>query len=117
MDSPLLITDYKKPRKSAISYSCQLPAIFNWQEQGQRSGVGFTSDVSVEGALIQSAVSPPIGCDVEVEILVPSPDETGKQLRVQCAGKVVLMERQSDGYSFGVRGLFEVQQITNSPRK
>lgn len=107
MKSLLVITDYKKPRKSAVRYRCQLPVIFNWHEEGRQNGAGFTSDVSLEGALIQSPVSPPVGCEVFVQILVPSPNEDGTQLRVQCTGKVHRVVRQSDGYSFGVRGSFE----------
>jgi hypothetical protein len=103
----LVITDYRKPRKSAVRYRCQLPVIFNWQEEGQHTGAGFTCDVSLEGALIQSAVSPPVGCDVSVEILVPSPNADGKQLKVLCSGKVNRVVRQSRGYSFGVRGFFD----------
>ncbi len=107
MKSLLVITDYKKPRKSVMRYRCQLPVTFNWQEEGQHIGAGFTRDVSLDGALIQSTVSPPVGCEVSVEILVPSPNEDGKQLRVQCTGKVNRVVRQSGGYSFGVRGFFE----------
>jgi hypothetical protein len=107
MTSLLAITDYKKQRKSAVRYPCQLPVIFNWQEDGERTGVGFTCDVSLDGAFIQSAVSPPVGCDVVVEILIPSPNEVGEQLRVHCSGKVNQVLRQSGACSFGVKGLFE----------
>ena len=109
MKSLLVITDYRKPRKSAVSYPCQLPVIFNWQEEGQHNGAGFTCDVSLEGALIHSPVSPPVGCDVFIQILVPSPDKVGKQLRIQCTGKVNRVDRQPGGYSFGVKGFFEEQ--------
>lgn len=111
MKSPLVITNHKKPRGSAVRYSCQLPVIFNWQEEGLRSGAGFTRNVSRDGAFIQSAVSPPVGSDVVVEILIPSPQEAGKQLRVQCTGKVNQVVRQRRGYSFGVSGSFD-DQIT-----
>lgn len=107
MKSLLVITDYKKPRKSAVRYRCQLPVTFNWHQEGQHMGAGFTRDVSLDGALIQSTVSPPVGCEVSVEILVPSPNEDGKHLRVQCTGKVNGVVRQSGGYSFGVRGFFD----------
>jgi hypothetical protein len=109
MKSPVEISNYRKPRKSAVRYPCQLPVIFNWQEESQRNSAGFTCAVSLDGALIQSAVSPPVGCDIFVEILVPSPNEYGKQLRVQFTGKVNQIVRQSGGYSFGVRGSFDNQ--------
>ena len=111
MKSLLVITDYKKPHKAAVSYPCQLPVIFNWQEKGQHNGAGFTCDVSLEGALIHSPVSPPVGSDVLIQILIPSPDRFGKQLRVQCTGKVNRVVRRSGGFSFGVKGCFE-DQIT-----
>lgn len=106
MNSPLVITDFRKPRRSAVRFRCQLPVIFSWQAEGQHSGAGFTCEVALDGAFIQSAVSPPVGCDISVEILVPSPNEIGKQLRVQCTGRVNHVVRQSGGYSFGVTGFF-----------
>jgi|SRR5215469_2833350 len=114
MNSLLVITDYRKPRRSAVRYRCQLPVIFNWHEEGQRSGAGFTCNVSLDGALIQSPVSPPIGCDILVEILVPSPNEIGKQLKVQCTGKVNRIVRQPGGCRFGVRGFFADQIFASS---
>ena len=49
---------------------------------------GFTSDVALDGALILSSECPPVGSDVLIEVLIPSPDHSGEELRIECVGKV-----------------------------
>ena len=112
MGSLLVLTDHNRQRRAAVRYSLQLPVIFNWQEDEKHTGGGFTSDVSLEGALIQSTVCPPMGCEISIEILVPSPNDFRQQLRVQCQGKVTRIARYFGGYSFGVKGYFDDRQIT-----
>jgi hypothetical protein len=94
-----------------VRYPLQLPVIFNWQEGEKHTGGGFTCDVSLDGALIQSAVCPPIGCEISIEILLPAPNEVRQQLRVQCQGTVTRVSRYFGGYSFGVKGYFDDGQI------
>jgi hypothetical protein len=111
MSSLLVLTDHKRQRRSAVRYPLQLPVIFNWQEGETHTGGGFTSDVSLDGALIQSAVCPPMGSELSIEILVPCPDEFREQLRILCSGKVTRVARYFGGYSFGVKGCFGDGQI------
>jgi hypothetical protein len=108
----LQIAERKLQRRSAVRYALQLPVIFYWNEgQGDRTAAGFTCDVSLDGALIQSAVCPPVGCDVRIEVLIPSPDSSGEQLRIQCIGKVTRANGRNGTGSFGVRGFFDDDHI------
>ena len=98
-------------RRSAVRYKLQLPVIFHWNDGGEFTEGGFTYDVALDGALICSARCPPIGCDVRIEVLVPSPGKTSEQLRIQCIGKVTRAASQGDSSSFGVRGVFDDDNI------
>ena len=75
-------------RRSAVRYRLHLPVIFHWNDGGEFTEGGFTYDVALDGALIYSTRCPPIGCDVRIEVLIPSPDQSSEQLRIQCVGKV-----------------------------
>ena len=100
-------------RRSAVRYRLHLPVIFHWNDGGEFTEGGFTYDVALDGALICSTRCPPIGCDVRIEVLIPSPDQRSEQLRIQCVGKVTrAVVSQGNCGSFGVRGFFNDDYIT-----
>jgi hypothetical protein len=107
-----LIAGRKAQRRSALRYELKLPVIFYWNDGTEHAAGGFTSDVALDGALIASSVCPPIGCDVRIEVLIPSPDSSGEQLRIQCSGKITRAETRNGSSSFGVRGFFDDDHIT-----
>jgi hypothetical protein len=109
---PVLVTERKLQRRSAVRYMLQLPVIFYWIDAGEHTAAGFTCDVALDGALIQSAACPPIGCDVRIEVLIPSLDISREQVRIQCLGKVTRAVRHRGGSTFGVRGFFDDDHIT-----
>ena len=98
-------------RRSAIRYKLNLPVIFHWNDGGELTEGGFTYDVALNGALICSTRCPPVGADVRIEVLVPSPNDKNEQLRIQCVGKVTRAVNEGDRYSFGVRGCFDDDHI------
>src|ERR1700733_7678258 len=99
-------------RRSAMRYRLHLPVIFHWNDgAAECTGGGFTYDVALNGALICSTTCPPIGCNVRIEVLIPSPDQSSEQLRIQCVGKVTRAVSQVDYCSFGVRGFFNDNNI------
>jgi hypothetical protein len=66
----------------------------------------------VDGALIFSSRCPPVGADVRIEILVPSPDNSAEEIRVECTGKVMRVWEQLGSTYFGVYGFFNDDQLT-----
>ncbi len=94
-------------RRSAVRYKLQLPVIFHWNDDGERTGGGFTADVALDGAMINSTTSPPVGSEVRIEVLLLSPFSGGQEMRIQCVGKVTRVMEQGGLMSFGVRGDFD----------
>jgi PilZ domain len=92
-------------RRDEVRYSLRLPVIFHWNDGREKMQGGFTCDVARDGALIFSTRCPPIGSDVRVEILIPSPDRSDTELRVQCNGKVTRVVKEAG--CFGVQGIFD----------
>lgn len=108
------IVPFDRNRRTTVRYKLQLPVIFHWKEGGEYTGGGFTSDVALDGALINSSTCPPVGTDVLIEVLLLSPVEGGQEMRIQCAGKVTRVVDQGNFKSFGVRGDFDDDHLIPS---
>lgn len=107
----LSLSERDLQRRSAVRYKLHLPVIFHWNDGGEFTEGGFTYDIALNGALISSTRCPPIGSDIRIEVLVPSPGNRGEQLRILCVGKVTRAVTERNRCSFGVRGLFDDDHI------
>jgi len=94
-----------------VRYRLHLPVIFHWTDESEHTDGGFTCDVALDGALIRSKRCPPIGSDVHIEVLVPSPNRVDEEVRVQCTGKVTRVVVEEDTSCFGVVGGFDDEHI------
>jgi hypothetical protein len=94
-------------RRSAVRYQLQLPVIFHWNDGVEHTEGGFTCDVALDGALIRSAVSPPVGAKVQVEVLLMTAGQSSIGVRVQCSGTVTRVSDLNGMPAFGVQGVFD----------
>jgi hypothetical protein len=99
-------------RRAAVRYKLRLPVIFHWHDGGEHTEGGFTCDVALDGAFIRSKRFPPAGSAVRIEVLIPSPYETGDEVRIHCAGKVTRVVNQGGFSGFGVVGDFNDDDLT-----
>jgi hypothetical protein len=107
--APLEIT---MQRRTAVRYKLRLPVIFNWNDGTDHTGGGFTSDVSLDGALIVSSRCPATGSSIRLEILLPSPDYSGEELKIECIGEVTRVDERPGYVFFGVRCVFDDDHLT-----
>ncbi len=111
--SPGPILERALYRRAAIRYKLHLPVIFHWKDGAEEhTEGGFTSDVSLDGALILSSKCPPVGSAVRIEDLIPSPDQSGEELRIECVGVVTRVVEQPGSRAFGVHGIFDDDHLT-----
>jgi hypothetical protein len=110
--SDSLIFEKNLQRRSAVRYNLRLPVIFYWQDGEEHAGAGFTVDVALDGALISSSNCPPLGAPVRIEVLIPSPNQSHEELRVECIGKVTRVVEQFGCGLFGVHGSFDDDHLT-----
>jgi hypothetical protein len=104
--------EFSPERRAAVRYRLRLPVISHWNDGAEHTEGGFTSDVALDGALICSSKCPPVGTDVRIEVLIPLPDHSAEEIRVECIGKVTrVWEQPGSGY-FGVHGMFNDDQLT-----
>jgi hypothetical protein len=95
-----------------MRYKLRLPVIFHWNDGTEHTAGGFTSDVAQDGALILSSKCPPMGSDVRIEVLLPSPDQSGEEIRIECSGKVTRVADHAGCGAFGVHGIFDDDHLT-----
>jgi hypothetical protein len=98
--------------RSATRYKLRLPVIFHWNEGVEHTSGGFTSDVALDGAMILSRECPPIGSEVRIEILLPSPEMENEEIRIFCTGKVVHSSERTGYSEFGFHGVFQDDQLS-----
>jgi hypothetical protein len=110
MDSAPLVIDRSLQRRAAVRYRLRLPVIFHWNDGTDHTEGGFTADVALDGAFILSSRCPPMGSSVRIEVLLPPPDQSGGELRIQCIGKVM---RVVGDIGFGVQGVFDDDHLTS----
>jgi len=99
-------------QRAAVRYKLRLPVIFRWNDGVEHTSGGFTSDVAMDGALILSSECPPVGSEVRVEVLLPSPGPENGEFRIGCAGTVVHSSNRSGYSAFGFHGVFHDEQLT-----
>jgi hypothetical protein len=108
----MAVLELTMQRRTAVRYKLRLPVIFNWSDGMDHTGGGFTSDVSLDGALIISRKCPPSGSSIRLEILLPSPDYSGEELKIECTGQVTRVEERNGFTAFGVRCVFDDDHLT-----
>jgi hypothetical protein len=106
------ILECVQQRRTAVRYWLRLPVLFYWSDGIEHAGAGFTNNVSLDGALISTSKCPPVGSQIRIEVLIPSPDQSGEELRVECIGTVTRVVEQLGCRVFGVQGRFDDDHIT-----
>jgi hypothetical protein len=94
-----------------VRYALRLPVIFRWGEGMTYVEGGFTKEIGGDEAFVLSATCPPIGSQVSLQVLVPSPDLLPGTLRLECTGKVTDVVRENGYSGFILHGRFHECQI------
>jgi hypothetical protein len=88
----------RSPRK-AMRYPVKAPVLFRWKDaQGnEHQGEGTSRDISETGAYVLTALSPPLGADIDLRIsFMALPNATTTE-PVQLDGKVLRVEQIAVG--------------------
>ena len=85
--------------RRATRYRVHAPVIFQWiDEEGvQRQAGGFTRDISTGGIFVLSAMSPPIGTGISLEVILPSLAAASRGCQLKADGRVVRVESEGFG--------------------
>lgn len=103
---PLIVIRPIPKQGRGVRYSLRLPVIFEWSDGTDHVEGGFTKDIAQDAAFILSDKCPPVGSEVRMKVLFPSPAEPGP-LRLECAGRVAQISDEYGCKGFLFQGLFE----------
>jgi len=80
-----------------IRYRLDAPAVFSWGGAAHKRfrGEGITRDISVQGAFILTATSPPPDCSIYVDLLLPSIVGVQSTMRIRGRARVTRIEHSS----------------------
>ena len=75
-------------------YLLDAQAHFTWRGEAdhQDEGAGRTSDVGVGGVFVRTQGSPPLAAFIHVEVLLPKPRDSARQLFLRGDGRVIRVE-------------------------
>ncbi|HLE36318.1 MAG TPA: PilZ domain-containing protein [Candidatus Acidoferrales bacterium] len=81
-------------RRQAVRFPLHLAVGFFWKdEQGvRRGGDGRSRDLSTHGVYVRSGVSPEVGANLDLSILLPKLPRSVRVLEMQAKGRVVRVE-------------------------
>jgi len=105
-------------RRRSPRYELHVPVICRWKDdQGSHELGGFSRDISRWGVFVVSVVLPSEGTKMTVEIRLPALQARTQELRLQCDGALVWVQRGAATYGFAVECDFEASEsslTTNS---
>jgi hypothetical protein len=88
-------------------YHLRLPVLFSWTDKSRQQGAGFTRDIGVDGVFIFAEECPPTGTTIDVELVLPLPKDSSRELRLRCIGKVIRVDANyPQGHGFAVTADF-----------
>jgi hypothetical protein len=83
--------------RKEIRYRLGTPAVFTWEGANRRrfKGEGITRDISVQGAYILTATSPPADCVVRLDLMLPPLAGPKTAMRITGEVRVIRVEHRS----------------------
>ncbi len=89
--------DLRAEMRKEIRYRLGTLAVFTWEGANRRrfKGEGTTRDISVQGAYILTATSPPADCVVRLDLMLPPLAGPKTAMRITGEARVIRVEHRS----------------------
>ena len=83
------------------------PVLFGWSDRSEHHEVGYCTNLGLGGIFVLATKSPPIGTQVDLEVVIRAFDPVPGELRLKCTGRVVRIQAWDQLSGFAVAGRFE----------
>ena len=93
-------------RRNSRRFQIALPLLLRWADSEDHVDAGHCVNISHGGMFVLAANSPPVGIEVEVELVLPASDFVPRPLRLRCVGRVTRAEICYGFKGFAVVGRF-----------
>lgn len=90
-------------RRRSQRFDLRVPIICHWKDnQASHEMGGFSRDISRGGVFVVGSVLPKEETSIDLEVLLPPLQATSQELRLQCTGVVVRVQREGETIGFAV---------------
>ena len=93
----------ERPARKKMRFPVVAPVFFRWKDANgnEHCGEGTSRDISETGAFVLTAVSPPLGADIELRISLAELLKTTTAGRMELGGQVLRIEETAAGRGIG----------------
>jgi len=98
-------------RRSSRRFQVTLPVLFRWANGEEHYDVGHCGNIGRGGIFILAAKCPPVGAEIDVELMLPAFDLIPRPVRLRCSGRVTRVEACYHLSGFAVAGQFEDETL------
>ena len=93
----------ERPARKEMRFPVGAPVFFRWKDAdgNEHRGEGTSRDISQTGAFVLTAVSPPLGADIELRISLVGLLKTMTAGRMELGGRVLRVEETAAGRGIG----------------
>jgi hypothetical protein len=93
-------------RRNSRRFQIALPLLLRWADSENHVDAGHCVNISQGGIFVLAANSPPVGIEVEVDLVLPASDFVPRPVRLRCVGRVSRAEICYGFKGFAVAGRF-----------
>jgi hypothetical protein len=96
-------------RRSFRRFALMLPVLFRWADSSEHYDGGQCANVGLGGMFVFTQKCPPVGAQVEIEVVIPAFAGVPRELRLRYIGQVTRVEACCQIAGFAVSGRIEGQ--------
>jgi hypothetical protein len=74
-------------RRHSRRFQIALPSLLRWADSKDHVDIGHCVNISHSGMFVLAANCPPLGIEVEVELVLPASDFVPRPVRLRCVGR------------------------------
>ena len=94
-------------RRTRARFRLVFPVIFHWKDEMEHFAVGYCRNIGLGGGFIVTSNCPPVGAEVEVDVVVPASDPGPTEILFRHTGRVIRIQPCEDLLGFAFAGNFE----------
>ena len=91
-------------RRNSRRFQIALPLLLRWADSEDHVDAGHSENISHGGMFVLTANSPPVGIEVEVDLVLPASDLVPRTVRLRCVGRITRVEICDGFKGFAVAG-------------
>ena len=93
-------------RRTRKRFRLVFPVIFHWSDGTEHSAMGYCRNIGLGGVFIVTSDCPPVGVEVEVDVVVPASDPAPTEILFRHTGRTIRIQACEDLLGFAVAGNF-----------